>query len=262
MENQSPDKKGEKQAGDIRPLLVKGFISNGAIGADVSFEELGRIIAEGRIVTLKGVFAPAAMLDFRRCVHRWSKETLQHPNGKSPRNSPEENYHRVDDGAYKSAIAHIFHQYGFNNLDRLPHYVGKPAKSIGNAMLELQNAVAKTNFTFSLTGMRFRILRYPSGGGFLNRHVHELEPQRIGLILSLSRLGMDIQSGGTRFLSPFGLVDTSADHDIGDVVLFRFDIPHDVTTIDEGRTLDWNSDGGKWSVVLELRENYYLTKAL
>jgi hypothetical protein len=133
---------------------------------------------------------------------------------------------------------------------------------IGSLMLGLQNGVAKTDYTFSLTGMRFRVLDYPSGGGFLKRHAHQLEPQRVGLVLSLTRRGKDSHSGGTHFLTPFGQVDVAADHDIGDIILFRFDVPHSVSIVDEGQTLDWNSEAGKWSVVLELRENYYLTQAV
>ena len=254
-------KPGEQQGDATRPIPIKGALRNGKIVADASFAEIGGLLAHGRIVILKGVFDPGKMLAFRSALRRWSCENSQYPHGKSPSTTPEENFHRVDDGVYKSAIAHIFHQYGFNSLDRLESYVREPAKFIGAAMLELQNAVAGTNFDFSLTGMRFRVLRYPSGGGFLNAHVHELEPQRVGLILSLTRQGQDTQSGGTYFLTPFGQVDTSADHDIGDIALFRFDLPHGVSVIDSGQPLDWDSETGKWSVVLELRENYYRTQA-
>jgi hypothetical protein len=39
-------------------------------------------------------------------------------------------------------------------------------------------------------------------------------------------------------------------------------MPHEVRAIDKDRTLDWNSEAGKWSVVLELRENYAFSRAV
>lgn len=246
----------------IRAEVTGAFIRDGAICADASMVELRNRLLDGRIIILKGAFEPEPMIDFRCALRRWSANTPQYPHGKSMSLAPEENHHRRDEGVYKSAIAHIFHQYSFNNLDLLPPYVGDPAKLIGGAMLDLQNRLAKTEFSFSLDGMRFKVIHYPLGAGFLDRHVHQFEPQRVGLILSLAQTGTDTYPGGTRFQSPFGLIDTSLDHDIGDIILFRYDIPHEVTLVGEGHTSDWASEAGKWSVVLELRENYALSRAI
>ncbi len=255
----------ENSAGNkhcISAEVIGGFMRGNAVFADIPFEQIHKRLFEGRIAILKNVFDPGLMTDFRHALRRWSAETPQYPHGKSMSLAPDENHHRRDEGVYKSAIAHIFHQYSFNNLDLLPSYIGEPAKSIGHAMLGLQNALAATEFGFSSTGMRFKVIHYPAGAGFLDRHVHQLEPQRVGLILSLARMGADTHLGGTRFQTPFGPVDTSLDHDIGDIIMFRYDIGHEVTLIDEGRALDWASEAGKWSVVLELRENYALSRPI
>lgn len=245
-----------------RAEVIDGSLRDGAICSDAPFEEIRSRLLEGRIVILKGVFKPEPMIDFRHALRRWSAETPPYPHGKSMNLVTEENHHRKDEGVYKSAIAHVFHQYSLNVLNLLPCYVAEPAKAIGGAMLDLQNAVANTHFNFSPNGMRFKVIHYPSGAGFLDRHVHQLEPQRVGLILSLAQMGSDTYFGGTRFQSPFGLIDTALDHDVGDIIMFRYDIPHEVTHIDEGYALDWASENGKWSVVLELRENYALSRAL
>ena len=107
--------------------------------------------------------------------------------------------------------------------------------------------------------MRLKILHYPAGAGFLTEHSHPLAPQRIGLITSLSQIGEDVTTGATCFQTPSGRVDTTNVHDIGDIVIFRYDLPHEVTMVDEHQTLDWNSAAGKWSVVLELRETHALS---
>lgn len=242
-------------------VLVGASVRNGKIVADIPNEELKRIVSEGRVVILKGVFAPDRMLELRKAVQRWWRETPEYPHGKSPTTTPEVNYHRIDRGNYQSALQHIFHQAGFNNLNTLEDYVSVAARETGELMRELQNAVAGTDFDFTVTGLRIKVLHYPSGAGFLTEHAHPLRPQGVGLITSLSRIDVDVKTGGTTFRTPFGLVDTHDTHDIGDVIIFRYDLPHAVTLVDEGNNLDWNSDAGKWSFVLDLRETHARSQA-
>lgn len=187
---------------------------------------------------------------------RWAGEEPQFPDGRSPDETPMLNYHRYDDGTYPSAVPHVFHQYGLNALGALPEYFRGPAGTVTAVMTNLQNRVAQTSWDVSPHGLRTKILHYPRGGGFLAKHIHQLEPQRVGLILSLSRIGVDAGCGGTTFDTPAGAVDTSRHHDIGDVVMFRYDLPHAVAAVDPGVPVDWDAGTGKWSVVLELRENF------
>ncbi len=240
-------------------ILLEGRINDGAIVAEESLTHVKRLIDAGQVVILKEVFSPQVMLDYRRAVSRWRDSTPPYPDGQSPDSAPDVNYHRADKGVIKSPIPHIFQQYGFNTPERLESYVGEPTRMIADLMLGLQNSVAGTSFDISLTGMRVKLLHYPAGG-YLAEHQHPLEPQRVGLIASMSRVGADFTSGGAFFRTPFGIVDTSADHDIGDIILFRYDLPHAVTPVDEGRAIDWSSDTGRWSFVLELRETYRLSQ--
>lgn len=255
-----PDRQAAQGARTDGLVHLHGFIKDGAIGAEVSGAEIARLLSEGRIVILKGVFPPDEMLAYRRAVTRWRDSTPPYPHGQSPNSTPDVNYHRADTGVIKSAIPHVFQQYGFNTPARLEAYVGRPTQWIAELMLGLQNNVAGTSFDISLTGMRVKLLHYPAGGGFLTEHQHPLEPQRVGLITSLSRVGTDFHTGGTSFRTPYGRVDTTAQHDIGDIILFRYDLPHAVTPVDEGREIDWRSEAGKWSFVLDLRETHGLSQ--
>jgi hypothetical protein len=242
------------------PLLVPARPSEGVIAADLDDAALIDALAEGRIVILKGAFPHDEMIRLREAAMRWAREEPEFPDGRSPDETPMRNYHRIDDGTHPSAFPHIFHQYGLNSLDDLPAYFREPAAAVTAVMTDLQNRVSQTSWDVSLEGLRTKILHYPRGGGFLTQHVHQLEPQRVGLILSLSRLSVDT-SGGTTFETPAGTVDTSEYHDIGDVVLFRYDLPHAVAAVDPGVPVEWEADTGKWSVVLELRENFRRSRA-
>lgn len=242
------------------PLLITARPSAGVIATDVDDAALIDALGEGRIVILKGAFPQDEMIGLRKAAMRWAREEPEFPDGRSPDETPTRNYHRIDDGTYPSAFPHIFHQYGLNTLDDLPAYFRNPAATVTAVLTDLQNRVAQTSWDVSLEGLRAKILHYPRGGGFLTQHVHQLEPQRVGLILSLSRVGIDT-SGGTTFETPSGTVDTSEHHDIGDVVMFRYDLPHAVTAVDPGVPVEWDADTGKWSVVLELRENFRRSRA-
>ena len=236
------------------PLLVTARPRSGVIEADREDAVLIDALGEGRIVILKGAFAPDVMIELRGAAMHWARDQPEFPDGRSPDETPLLNYHRYDDGTHPSAFPHVFHQYGLNALSELPAYFRDPATTVTAALTNLQNRVAQTDWDVSAEGLRTKILHYPRGGGFLTEHVHQLEPQRVGLILSLSPV--DAWGGGTTFKTPAGMVDTTDDHDIGDVVMFRYDLPHAVPAVDPSVPVDWNADTGKWSVVLELRDNF------
>jgi hypothetical protein len=238
------------------PELIQASFKENRVQPERPFSYVREKVMEGRIVILKGAFDADLMLRFRRALIEWSRTYPPYPEGKPPSSTPSENYHRVDDGVIRSALPHIFHQYGLNTIEHLEPTLREPANLVAQAMLEVQNKIAGTHFDLSLSGMRLKILHYPAGGGFLEEHIHPLEPQRVGLVLSASKLDKDVGTGGTYFLSPFGRVEAAAYHDIGDLILFRYDIPHGVSRVDENRSLDWQSATGKWSIVLDLRETH------
>jgi len=238
------------------PVLVAGAVRDGSIESELGDSETAALVSAGRIVILKNVFDRDLMMDFRSAVTGWCKSSPPYPHGVAPSTTPTLNYHRVDDGIIGSSLPHIFHQICFNSIEALEGKTGQRARSIAVMLRDFQNRVAGTKFDFSLTGLRVKVLRYPNGGGYLAEHMHPREPQRIGLILGLSRIGDDFVSGGTTFQTPFGFVDTNEHHDIGDVIIFRYDLAHGVKAVDPEKEIDWNSELGKWTVLLELRETH------
>jgi hypothetical protein len=70
------------------------------------------------------------------------------------------------------------------------------------------------------------------------------------MILALSELGVDFRSGGCEFRTPFGLIDASPYHDIGDVCLFRYDLPHRVSAVDADRERRWDGSG-RWTLLIQ-----------
>jgi len=217
-------------------------------------------VMSGKIVILKQAFEAEEMARFKAKIIQWGDENDVFPHGQSPSKFPELNYHRIDDGSVPSVCPHLFHQYGFNNINALKPEYKELFNKVTSRLVCIQNAIGNTSFGVSLTGLRLKVIQYPEGGGFLAEHTHPLEPQKIGLILSLSRRKMDFTEGAAVFTTPEGNVDTASYHDIGDVAIFRYDLPHAVSKVNPYiPSIDWKKDTGKWSVVLELRETHGLS---
>src|SRR5437899_987883 len=163
----------------ITAITFKSYLNKGQIVSEASDQEIVGLVSEGKVVILKGAFDRQLMLEYRDALMRWARDNATFAHGTSPSVIPEMNFHRIDDGVIKSVCPHVFHQFGFNTIEKLDEYLGKPSKEIAESMRVLQNKVAGTNFLLSLTGLRLKILHYPSGAGFLTEHSHPLEPQRV-----------------------------------------------------------------------------------
>lgn len=90
--------------------------------------------------------------------------------------------------------------------------------------------------------LRPQIIHYPRGGGFFGKHEHPLEPQKFGLILSLT------DGPGTIFHFPEGDLQTHREE--GDLTIFRYDIPHSVGMVDPGVPLEFFRPTGRWTAIL------------
>ncbi|NNL58143.1 MAG: hypothetical protein HKP31_01540 [Nitrosopumilus sp.] len=76
----------------------------------------------------------------------------------------------------------------------------------------------------------------------------------------MSKKSQDFIKGGTAFETTNGYIDTAQFHDIGDIILFKYNVPHEVTPVNpEKESIDWSLPTGKWSVVLELRDTHNLS---
>lgn len=244
----------------VEPVLIQFTYKDDQIKSDHSMQEIRELVMSGKIIILKNFFPSNQMTDIKNKIVLWGKENPVFPHGESPSKYPDLNYHRIDDGSVPSVCPHLFHQYAFNSINKLREEYSKPFSDIADKLRLTQNLIADTSFDISSTGLRLKVLQYPEGGGFLQTHSHPLEPQKIGLILSLSEKDIDFKKGAVVFQTHEGFVDTEDYHNIGDVVVFRYDIPHGVTHVNrEKESINWQLETGKWSVVLELRETHGLS---
>lgn len=145
---------------------------------------------------------------------------------------------RIDHRLTGSETPHIFHSFIVDEF-------GGEVRSIFDELETLSG---------NMTGVRPKFIRqaiqYPRGGGFFGEHEHDLEPQKIGLILMASEYGRDYQSGSVRFKVAGEWQEVPMI--MGDVCAFRHDLPHEITPVDPDVPLDWNSPAGRWTFILSV----------
>ena len=234
---------------------INAKIENNKIIPEMSVKKIRDMVMDSKIVVLKQVFKKDELLFFRKKLIDWGKTKPPIvPSKQKDQSYLFKNHHRIDDNPVQSETPHKCHFYNLIQPEMLPDSFSHVVKTFFELMKNFQNELAETNVTFfsenSSSFFRPQVIQYPSGGGFFAEHKHTIEPQRIGLIAGLSKYGVDFQNGGTTFVTPEGLEDSELNNDIGDITLFRIDLLRAVSPVDSDESIDWNSDKGRWTMVL------------
>ncbi len=222
-------------------------LKDGVIATTMARAEIvERVMARGELVILKGVFPDEMATAIKTAVADWGR-------GIDPAEVDDfaGNYHRRRVHVARIQQApHVFHDYNFNELGALPAELQATLRPLFEPLRELYNALTAHDVQFQIpaTGpyVHPQLIHYPSGGGFFARHWHNLSPQKLGFIVSLSRRGRDFRNGGTCFEIDGQVVDTEAHQEIGDILVWRYDHHHWVTQSDLRDKFDWTSDAGRW----------------
>ncbi len=215
-----------------------------------------RIADRQEIVIFDKVYPAADCLALRRAITGWGEATEPWPQGVSA-SRPGTTFHRLDDGSVPTKMPHIFHQYGFADLDPLPAPLAATVGRLRAELIDLQNQLAGTDFGPATDEFRAKALRHPRGGGHLVAHVHPYEPARVALFLNLSEPGTDYASGAAQFhTAGHGWVDTHDEFRIGDVLAWRYDLVHGVSAVEPGGDPIWEGDDGLWIFAMEWVESH------
>jgi len=216
-----------------------------------------RTVMSGNVVILKNVISPDECRRARDAVFAWGASAPQSLD------NPLKVHRNVHIASYlppKSESRYIFHSYEFylGDVTSEPQ-VNRVVRPIFIRLQQIYRELTddKHEFAVGADGCALlpQCIQYPQGGGFFQEHVHKIAPQQIGLILAASEIGIDYQIGAVRFRkhSRGEWINTEGHHNIGDVCLFRYDVPHDITPVDPSLPLDWAKCSGRWSFVLPIK---------
>tara|TARA_B100000686_G_C16435814_1_gene784451 strand:- start:3 stop:713 length:711 start_codon:yes stop_codon:yes gene_type:complete len=220
------------------------------------FDKIKTVMKKNNLLIIKN-FIDSDFMNIRKQLLLFSdseKEVIEPTNFKS-------SWHRYDVLPKKSVTKHITHFYNFNlskpyNLDFSLYF---ELRIIFTKMLLIQNALAGTTATLCNSYskknndrpiLRPQIIHYPKGGGSFDKHNHPYLPQKYGLILLLSQKNKDYMSGGTRVYIDNNVIDTSEYANQGDLIIFKYDLPHDITPCDPHEELDFDRIDGRWTAIL------------
>ena len=210
-------------------------------------------VLSGNVAILKNAVDPNLVRRAVASTHEWAKNA---PQSKGHPRDAGGSTHLVSYLPPRSESRYIVHDFLFD--PNAGDEIGAAVMPVFDVLLSIHCSMLGRPVTWEATddGFAFlpQIIQYPRGGGFFQEHFHEVEPQRIGMVLAGSQLGVDHDCGGGRFRAPDGSwLSTEGKQDVGDVALFRYDVGHDVTPVDPDRALDWTREDGRWSFVLPLK---------
>ena len=234
-----------------KPLCFESGLHNDRIVTDLDYGKLFNLIMERNIVVRKNVFPEHQLKSVREMVREWGERTPITP----PRTSCDDNFHAIEKGISPvQKTPHIYHAYNFKQIHQLDEGLRDRLLAIFDPIRHLTNSLkgVTVGYAPSPDGKKLhpQIIQYPRGGSMFGPHVHPLEPQQLGPFLSLSHRGSDFTTGSVGFEVDGEAVDTEENHDIGDLVLFRFDIRHWVTFVDPEYPLDFKRGDGRWTATL------------
>lgn len=230
-----------------RVIEVAADARGGVIAAGLERQDIRRrVLDRGEIVILKGAFQSDMLEAVRAAVFEWAR-------GVSAAETDDfrGNYHRRRAMISRLQQApHVFHDYNFNALGSMPSDIQGRLRGLFEPLRGLYRDLTgiETPFEVPVTGayVHPQLIQYPNGGGFFGRHWHNLRPQQLGFIVSLSKRGLDYRNGGTCFEIEGEIVDLEDRQDIGDITVWRYDHQHWVTQSDLKDKFDWDRGDGRW----------------
>lgn len=132
----------------------------------------------------------------------------------------------------------LMHQFKFKLQDRADDVLLR----VFGLMKSKWEDVGGVKTDWSDKKLRPQVIHYPRGGGFFGKHSHPLEPQKFGLVLSLT------DGAGTTFHLEQG--DLHTERKAGDLTLFKYDIPHSVPMVEPDAPLEFFRSSGRWVAIL------------
>ena len=132
-----------------------------------------------------------------------------------------------------------------------------------DAMIDFRNqlfSLAPSDHTYNYNGKAFcdlpKVLHYPVGGGFMNKHVDRNKDWFIpNVLMSLTKRGMDFYEGGVYYLDKKGkIVDAEEILEVGDLYMHSVDTFHGVKAVDSKKNIDLTGLNGRLAINLSLEK--------
>lgn len=209
------------------------------------------LIMNQNIIILKDLFETSYLNNIKNKIIKY--RTKIESNNYNRLNS-KSSFVRRDVNPIHSITKHTFDSYCISTFDIKNDYLSSLTIDIFDRLKYIHNSITNNTFDYSNiennVGFRPQIIHYPIGGGHFDYHTHPLLPQEIGLILNLSAPKSDYKSGSTVFKENNTEIDIFDDHQQGCLAIFKYDLMHKVTAVDQGDSINFKK--GRFSAILPI----------
>ena len=232
-------------------IKVDAEFKGGQIVPEIPFEDVMRLVNEPNIVIIKTGIPEETLRSVIEATHAWADKT---PLAEAP-DPFDNNQHKQRLHIAKIQQApQLFHDHTFDAILDLEQPTQQTLMQVFTPMRQLWNNLTGNNEEYGIhKGQPYfhpQVTHYPLGGSFFGRHWHPLNPQKVGTILALNQFGKDYHSGGTGYVINDHIVETEGFQDIGDIILFRYDLPHWVSPSSFADRFSWDDPAGRWVAIL------------
>lgn len=232
-------------------IKVDAELKDGQIVPEISYEEVMRLVNEPNIVIIKTGIPKETLTKVIEGTRHWASQT---PLAEGP-DTFDNNQHKQRLHIAKIQQApQLFHDHTFDAILDLEQDFQQTLLSVFDPMRNFWNSLTGNNESFGIhKGEPYfhpQVTHYPLGGSFFGRHWHPLNPQKVGMILALNQYGKDYNSGGTGYVINDHIVETEGYQDLGDMILFRYDLPHWVSPSSFADRFSWDDPAGRWVSIL------------
>ncbi len=232
-------------------IAVNAEFVNGEIKTEIPYEEVMRLVNEPNIVIIKTNIPETTLNQVIDGTLAWAKDV---PLAEAP--DPFDNNqhkHRLHIAKIQQA-PQLFHDHTFDAILDLDAEFQQTLLTVFDPIRKFWNGMTGNDEAFGIRkGQPYfhpQVTHYPMGGSFFGRHWHPRYPQQVGMILALNKYGRDYHSGGTGYVINDTIVETEGFQDVGDMILFRYDLPHWVSPSSFADRFSWDDPRGRWVAIL------------
>jgi len=231
-------------------VFLEGKISDNKVITTQTPAEIASIVSGGKIGIIKGLFSPELIYSLKKELEQWADSVPP-----ATADDFKGNYHsKKAKISNLQQVPHVFHDFNFNDFTILPEGLRQKLFDLFEPLRNFYNELTGYNVDFGYIQdqpyLHPQLIQYPVGGGFFGRHNHNLLPQKIGFILSLSKYGTDYEAGGTCFAIDNEIVDIEKHHDIGDLCIWPYEVDHWVKQSPLHDQFTWDFNKGRWVATL------------
>ena len=228
-------------------IKVNADLIDGQIVPEVPYDKVMRLVNEPNIVIIKTGFSAETLHSVIDGTRAWAAKTPLAEGADTFDNNQHKQRLHI---AKIQQAPQLFHDHTFDAVLDLDDHFRQTLLTVFDPVRGFWNNLTGNNETFGVhKGQPYfhpQVTHYPLGGSFFGRHWHPLNPQKVGMILALNQYGQEYHSGGTGYVINNHIVETEGHQDVGDMILFRYDLPHWVSPSSFADRFSWDNPAGRW----------------